>query len=106
MIKQREGEGNKRLYYFYLEAGETVTILFKFLSFRLVDAALQFDLDAFDTAQMRGKDYIQKYIYPRNIQVYFSRVEGNNMVDGFRILIEPHMQIVDHVLRYYERDNR
>lgn len=28
------------------------------------------------------------------------------MVDGFKLLIEPHMQIVDHVIRYYERDNR
>jgi hypothetical protein len=42
-------------------------------------------------AEKKGREFIEKYTYPRYIQAYFSRIEGNNMVDGFRLLIEPHM---------------
>jgi hypothetical protein len=41
MVKYREGEGGaKKSYYFFLEGSETITLLFKFLSFRQIDANL------------------------------------------------------------------
>lgn len=63
----QKNSGNKIQYHFVLETQEEITILFKFLSFRKVDANLQFEIDAFDIAQQRGKDYIEKYLYTRHI---------------------------------------
>jgi nephrocystin-4 len=105
MIKYSDLD-DRKFYYFYLEGNEEVTLLFKFLSFRRVDVNLQFDPDAFEFAQQRGKEFIQKYIYPRHIEIKLLRRDNRQLVTELRVRIEPHMQVVDHVLRYYERDNR
>jgi hypothetical protein len=49
MIKKKQAN-ERTQYIFYLEKAEEVTLLFKFLSFRKVDATLQFDPDAFSIA--------------------------------------------------------
>jgi nephrocystin-4 len=40
------------------------------------------------------------------VEIKLVRRENRQLVTELRVLIEPHMQVVDHVLRYYERDNR
>lgn len=50
MIKYSDLD-DRKFYYFYLDAQEEITLLFKFLSFRRVDVNLQFDPDAFEYAQ-------------------------------------------------------
>lgn len=51
------------------------------------------------------EDDVKQLTTARNINVYFNVLKGK-VYDGFILKIEPHNSVIDHVFRYYERDNR
>ncbi len=45
------------------------------------------------------------YIRPRVVNVFINVLKGR-VIGGFAVKIQPQNQIVDHVFRYFERENR
>ncbi|CAD8158794.1 unnamed protein product [Paramecium octaurelia] len=95
LIRMKENQG-KTQYYFILDPNQEVTLLFKFISFR------QYDYRVDD--HERTPEYIKKYMQSRHITILLQ--QDGKMMDGLRIIVEPHQQPIDHVLRFYERENR
>ncbi|EAR93704.2 nephronophthisis protein, putative (macronuclear) [Tetrahymena thermophila SB210] len=85
-----------------LEPNQKVHVLFKFMTYRNIDPQLKDKQDAERISQQRDAEYRQKHINPRSINVFFS-LKQQTIVGGFRIKVEPHQQIIDHIFRYYER---
>ena len=78
---------------FVLEPKRKVTFLFKYLSFRQLESENEKEPEE---NNLKGV---------RNINVYFNVLKGR-VYDGFILRVEPHNSVIDHVFRYFERDNR
>ena len=71
-----------------------MTFLFKYLSFsQTTDQRIHIN----DENEELDKE--------RTINVFFNVLKGR-VYDGFMVKIDPHNSVVDHVFRYFERENR
>ncbi|KRX06407.1 hypothetical protein PPERSA_05020 [Pseudocohnilembus persalinus] len=54
----------------------------------------------------KDDSYRKKYINPRNISVFITDTNQKTQTQGFKLRVQPHSQVIDHLFRYYERENR
>eukprot|EP00825_Cyclidium_porcatum_P010723 TRINITY_DN15493_c0_g1_i1.p1 TRINITY_DN15493_c0_g1~~TRINITY_DN15493_c0_g1_i1.p1 ORF type:complete len:385 (+),score=63.64 TRINITY_DN15493_c0_g1_i1:1953-3107(+) len=91
-----------------LQADESITILFKFLSYRKADPAMANYEDVEYVLKNKDEEYRSKYINKRTINVFVHPINKQDSLQdklGFKLCVEPHMNAIDHIFRFYEKEN-
>ncbi len=82
---------------------ERVTLLFKFLSFR--EFASPEHIQQAQKTGEQGSQSSTQYLKARKVDVFVNELNGK-VIGGLGVSIEPHAQIIDHVFRFFEQENR
>ncbi|CAD8074841.1 unnamed protein product [Paramecium primaurelia] len=98
-------QANQNNFTMFLTAKEKVVLLFKYQTFREVNQEFTELQKTEELFTIKGKQFLTQYSYPRQVAVFINTIEGQ-CVGGMRIKIFPHNNTIDHVYRFYERDNR
>ncbi|KAL4506764.1 hypothetical protein ABPG72_001185 [Tetrahymena utriculariae] len=91
---------------FLLEKGQSITLIFRFLSYREIDPQLQQVVNLEEYLRSQHIEYHKKFINERIINISISSSGSISENQGFKLRVRPHRQVVDHVFRYYERGNK
>lgn len=94
--------------YITLQSQESVMILFRFLSYRKIDPQMASYENAEFLLQNKDDRYRCTYINKRTINIFIQPVNKEVSIQdklGFKLSIEPHMNVIDHFFRYYEKEN-